>query len=82
MASVSSNAPSLTGVRVKHRLLDLGKRQAWLIEEMKKKDPEMYLDSSYMTRLLDGREKSAPKMTLINQILEEEEKRQGVAYEP
>lgn len=81
MASVSSNAPYLEGLRVKHRLLDLGKRQAWLIEEMKKKDSEMYLDSSYMTRLLDGREKSAPKMTLINQILEEEEKRQGVAYE-
>ena len=64
------------GIRIKHRLLDLGKRQAWLISEMKKREPNMFLDSSYMARLLDGTETSGPKMALINQILEEEEARQ------
>lgn len=76
MASVKNNAPCLDGIRVKHRLLDLGKRQSWLIDEMKKRDADMYLDSSYMTRLLNGQETSAPKMTLIDQILTEEEERQ------
>ena len=68
----------LTGVQVKHRLLDLGKRQSWLIGEMKKRKSGMFMDSSYMARLLDGSEKSAPKMKLIDQILTEEEKRQGL----
>ena len=64
------------GIQVKHRLLDLGKRQSWLISEMKKRNPNMFLDSSYMARLLDGTETSAPKMKLIDQILTEEEGRQ------
>lgn len=65
------------GIRVKHRLLDLGKRQAWLIEEMKKKEPDMYLDSGYMARILNGSEVSAPKMKLIDEILTEEEAKQN-----
>lgn len=73
----TSNAEQ--GIRVKHRLLDLGKRQAWLIEEMKRREPNLYMDSGYMARLLNGSEISAPKMKLINKILEEEEARQNAA---
>ena len=65
------------GIRVKHRLLDLGKRQAWLIEEMKRREPDAYMDSGYMARLLSGAEISAPKMRLIDKILTEEEARQN-----
>ena len=70
---------ALQGIRVKHRLLDLGKRQAWLIDEMKKREPKMYMDSGYMARLLNGTEISTPKMELIDKILTEEEKRQNAA---
>lgn len=65
----------LQGIRVKHRLLDLGKRQTWLIEEMKKREPDKYIDSGYMARILNGTEISAPKMKLIDEILTEEEKK-------
>ena len=71
----TSNAAQ--GIRVKHRLLDLGKRQAWLIEEMKRREPNLYMDSGYMARLLNGNEVSARKMAIINEILEEEEARQN-----
>lgn len=76
MGSKANSSSLLTGLQVKHRLLDLGKKQSWLIGELKKKDSDMFMDSSYMTRLLDGKEKSAPKMQLIDQILKEEEDRQ------
>ena len=69
----------LQGIRVKHRLLDLGKRQTWLIEEMKKREPDKYIDSGYMARILNGTEISEPKMKLIDQILTEEEARQNAA---
>ena len=72
---IRSETP-ITGLQVKHRLLDIGKRQSWLIDEMKKRDEKMYMDSSYMARLLDGQEKSAKKMQLIEEILTEEEERQ------
>ena len=73
----TSNAAQ--GIRVKHRLLDLGKRQAGLIEEMKRREPNLYMDSGYMARLLNGNEVSARKMAIINEILEEEEARQNAA---
>ena len=76
MENTANISTTLTGIQVKHRLLDLGKRQAWLIEQMKKKNKDMFMDSSYMARLLDGTEKSAPKMKMIEEILQEEEERQ------
>lgn len=76
METTDTNLAHLTGIQVKHRLLDLGKRQSWLIAEMKKRNDKMYMNSSYMARLLDGTEKSAPKMEMIEQILSEEEERQ------
>ena len=76
MDRTSQMPTSPTGIQVKHRLLDIGKRQSWLIAEMKKRNENMFMDSSYMTRLLDGTEKSAAKMRIIDQILTEEEERQ------
>lgn len=74
---MAHTAHVLQGIRVKHRLLDLGKRQTWLIEEMKKREPDKYIDSGYMARILNGTEISEPKMKLIDQILTEEEARQN-----
>lgn len=76
---MAHTAHVLQGIRVKHRLLDLGKRQTWLIEEMKKREPDKYIDSGYMARILNGTEISAPKMKLIDEILTEEEERQNGA---
>lgn len=41
------------GKAIKHRLVDMEKNQAWLIEEVKA-DTGLYFDSSYMTKILNG----------------------------
>ena len=54
------------GKEVKHRLIDLDKQQAWLIEEVKEKTG-LYFDSSYLSKVMCG-QLSSPK--IINAICE------------
>lgn len=58
---------------VKHRLVDLGKTQAWLIREASAKTG-LYLDSSYMSKIYSGKAKSAKITAAIREILDLPEK--------
>ena len=63
------------GKAVKIRLTELGKTQNWLIEEVKAKTG-LFFDSSYLHKILCGKEKSENILSAINQVLgfEEEQK--------
>ena len=54
---------------VKHRLVDLGKTQAWLIREVRAKTGK-YLDSSYMTRIYTGKNHPSEIMAAIREVLD------------
>ena len=56
------------GIRIKMRLLELGKTQNWLIEEVSAKTG-LYFDSGYLHKILTGAEKSEKVLTAINDIL-------------
>ena len=54
---------------VKHKLIDLGKTQAWLIEQVKAKE-NCFIDSAYLCNILNGR-RAAPRIrSAINDILD------------
>ena len=56
------------GKQVKYRLIDLGKTQTWLQERVTEKTG-LFLDSSYLNKIITG-ERSAPKVTTaIREIL-------------
>lgn len=60
------------GKDVMHRLIDLDRRQAWLCEEIASRTG-LYMDSSYMNKILTG-QKSTPKIVAaIREILGMEE---------
>lgn len=50
------------------RLLDLGKTQNWLIEELKKKTG-MFVDNSLLNKILTGRAKSKALEAAIDEII-------------
>lgn len=54
--------------KVKYRLIDLGKSQKWLEEEVSKKTG-LFVDSSYLNKIYKG-ERRAPKIVqAIKEIL-------------
>ena len=54
--------------KVKYRLIDLGKNQKWLEEEVSKKTG-LFVDSSYLNKIYKG-ERRAPKIVqAIKEIL-------------
>jgi hypothetical protein len=57
------------GLAVKMKLLQMGKEQKWLEEEVAKRTG-LYLDSGYIYKILTG-QRNAPKIvSAINDILE------------
>lgn len=57
------------GKKIKHRLLDIGKNQIWLIEQVKA-DTGLYFDSSYLYKIQTGKV-STPSITAsIRKILD------------
>ena len=70
------------GKEVKHRLIDLGKTNGWLVSEVKERSGSEKFDTSFMSKILNGKVKNSSYSDLIRTILHEEENRQGVSYEP
>lgn len=60
------------GKRVKKRLIDIDKTQKWLIDQVIEKTG-LYMDSSYMNRILCGRCRSQKVVSAISEILEIQE---------
>ena len=62
--------PQITdyGKSIKHRLIDIDKSQKWLIEEVQKRTG-LYFDTSYMGKIMVGKEKNRKIITAINEIL-------------
>ena len=56
------------GKQIKKALLDMDKDQMWLISEIKAKTG-MYMDSSYLWKIMTGKEKSPVMIKTINDIL-------------
>lgn len=56
------------GKKVKKALIDIDKNQAWLIEEIKAKT-SLYFDSSYMHKILSGKNKNPTIVDAICSIL-------------
>lgn len=57
------------GKRVKIALMEKNRTQTWLIAEISKKNPDIYLDSSCLHRILTGAIKSGKAIAAINDIL-------------
>lgn len=57
------------GKKVKVALIDKGKTLTWLSEEVTKKTG-LYLDSSYMNKILTGQRNPEKIITAIKEILE------------
>lgn len=60
---------SLFGKEIKHRLIDLGKNQTWLIEQVTQKTG-LYFDSSYMSKIMAGKLRTPGIIQAICEILE------------
>lgn len=60
------------GISIKKRLTDMGKSQNWLIESVREKTG-LYFDTSYLHKVMTGKEKSPKIITAINEILDGEE---------
>lgn len=60
------------GKSIKLKLLERGENQNWLIEQVKTKTG-LYFDSSYLHKVMTGKEKSANVVSAINEILGIEE---------
>lgn len=56
------------GIKVKHRLIDLGEPQNWLIAEVRKRTGK-FMNSSYLSRLMTGKASSEPMKRTICEIL-------------
>ena len=57
--------------RVKKRLIDMDKNQIWLIESVRERTG-LFLDSAYLTRILQGKRNPKKIIRAINDILEVE----------
>lgn len=51
------------GKEVKKRLIDLDKKQSWLIKEINTRTG-LYIDAAYLSHILTGK-RSAPKITSV-----------------
>lgn len=56
------------GKLVKKRLIDIEKPQSWLIEQVRQKE-NCFIDSAYMSRILNGQRKAERIRGAINEIL-------------
>lgn len=63
------NVLSKYGISVKLKILESGKTQNWLIEEVKKANPTMYVDSSVINKVLTGKISSGKIVNSISEIL-------------
>lgn len=57
------------GISIKSRLTELRKPQNWLIESVREKTG-LFFDSSYLHKILTGKEKSPAIISAINEILD------------
>lgn len=56
------------GKQIKHRLIDLDKTQQWLQESVTEKTG-LYMDRSYMSKILTGQLATPKVVSAINEIL-------------
>lgn len=56
------------GKKVKHRLIDLGKSQEWLVGEVRRRTGK-YMDSGYLSKILTGAESGVNIIPAIREIL-------------
>ena len=56
------------GKAIKSRLLDMNESQAWLVKEVGKKTG-LYFDTSYLHKVMTGKQKSEKIISAINEIL-------------
>jgi transcriptional regulator with XRE-family HTH domain len=56
------------GKQIKKRLIDLDKKQVWLIEEVQKKTG-LYFDDSYLSKILNGKIATPGMLEAINETL-------------
>lgn len=57
------------GKKVKLALMEQNRRQEWLISEIKRRYPGIYVDSSNLYKILVGDIKSGKVVSAINEIL-------------
>jgi len=57
------------GYKIKARLLEMRRNQNWLIERIREIEPEMYIDSSVLGKILVGKITSGRVVSAINEIL-------------
>lgn len=67
--SERKNALTPYGIKVNVRLLEMGKKQTWLIEKIQELLPSRYIDSSFINRVLTGQTNSPEVIASINEIL-------------
>lgn len=58
------------GKTIKIKLMELGKKQEWLISEIRNRFPEIYVDSSNIYKILVGEIQSGKVVSAINEILQ------------
>jgi hypothetical protein len=58
------------GKTIKKRLIDLDKNQNWLIEEIRRETGGMFIDSSYLQKILNGNRSPQKIVDAICRILE------------
>lgn len=68
MNKVYKNSFTDYGIKVKSKLLSIGKTQNWLIEKLQAKT-NMFVDNSLLNKILTGRANSETLVTAINEIL-------------
>ena len=54
---------------VKKRLIDMGRTQKWLIEQVSQQT-KLYFDRSYLCKIFKGTQKNKKIIAAINQVLE------------
>lgn len=64
------NCLSDYGKSVKIKLLEMGKKQEWLISEIRNRFPNIYVDGSNIYKILTGEIKSGKVVSAINEILQ------------
>lgn len=61
--------PTDYGINVKVKLMEQGKTQEWLLEQLREKLPRNYFDSSILYKVLTGQVNSPNMIAAINEIL-------------
>lgn len=57
------------GMKIKTAILSTGKTQNWLISEINKIEPTLYVDSSVINKIMTGKITKGKVINAINQIL-------------